>query len=228
MTFGQMTEIVFMLLLPVLLRAAAASSGSCSSACWPGRSATCSSPSATPGRGMWMLYVGILLHGICYDFFFVTGQIYVDQQAGKKIRAAAQGFITLVTQGVGYLHRQLGVGAVVEQSRAGGRRARLARHLAGAGRACRGHRHRLRRNLPTRATRAGNRRRTGVKHSVVVHAVHGTGRYRPGRERRPPPRTGSAIASAHRTRPRWSCHRSRSATDHLSVPSPRSHAPPGA
>jgi hypothetical protein len=54
-----------------------------------------------PDSVAWMVVAGVLLHGICYDFFFVTGQIYVDKKSTAAIRGQAQGFLVLVTYGLG-------------------------------------------------------------------------------------------------------------------------------
>jgi hypothetical protein len=53
------------------------------------------------GTLLWMLWLGIVLHGICFDFFFVVGQIYIDREAPATLRAATQGLITFITYGAG-------------------------------------------------------------------------------------------------------------------------------
>ena len=67
-----------------------------------------------PGDRMWMFYLAILLHGVCYDFFFMTGQLYTDQQAPQHLRNAAQGFITFATYGVGMFIGSLLSGGAVD------------------------------------------------------------------------------------------------------------------
>ncbi|MBX3410175.1 MAG: MFS transporter [Phycisphaeraceae bacterium] len=105
MSYGQMSEIIFMVLMPLFFaRLGVRWMLAVGMLAWVVRYALFGG--AADGQIMWMVLAGILLHGICYDFFFVTGFIYVDKVAPEHIRAQAQGFLVLLTQGLG-----LGVGA---------------------------------------------------------------------------------------------------------------------
>lgn len=101
-TLGQMSEVIFMLLMPVFfVRLGVKWMLAVGMGAWALRYVLFAL--AAPSAVFWMIIFGIALHGICYDFFFVTGQIYVDKKSSPKIRGQAQGFLVFVTYGIGML-----------------------------------------------------------------------------------------------------------------------------
>jgi nucleoside transporter len=101
-TIGQMSETIFMLLMPVFfVRLGVKWMLVAGMGAWVVRYGLFAL--GAPSAIVWMIIVGIALHGMCYDFFFVTGQIYVDKKSTPQIRGQAQGMLVLVTYGVGML-----------------------------------------------------------------------------------------------------------------------------
>jgi nucleoside transporter len=113
-TFGQMSEVLFMLVLPVFLtRWGLKATLLVGMLAWAVRYALFAYGNG--GELAYMLIIGIALHGVCYDFFFVSGQIYTDSKAGARYQSAAQGLITLATYGVGMLIGFWAAGRITDQ-----------------------------------------------------------------------------------------------------------------
>lgn len=112
-SMGQMSELLFMLLMPLFfVRLGVKKMLGLGMLAWVIRYALFAYGNVD--ANYWMLIGGIVLHGICYDFFFVTGQIYTDNLAGEKFKSAAQGMVTLATYGVGMLIGSIISGPIVE------------------------------------------------------------------------------------------------------------------
>jgi nucleoside transporter len=113
-TIGQMSEVLFMLAVPFFLgRFGMKGTLLLGMAAWAVRYLMFAYGDA---HGLaWMLLIGIALHGMCYDFFFVSGQIYTDSKAGAQYKSAAQGMITLATYGVGMLIGFWAAGRITDQ-----------------------------------------------------------------------------------------------------------------
>lgn len=112
MTLGQVSEVGVMLLMPWIYRRFSLKTillvGLLA---WSVRYALLAY--GNPGGGMWMFYAAILMHGVCYDFFFMTGQLYTDQEAPPHLRGTAQGMIAFLTYGLGmFIGSVLSGGAV--------------------------------------------------------------------------------------------------------------------
>ena len=100
MTLGQFSEVLMMLAMPLIFRRLSVRGILLLGlAAWAVRYSLLAY--GNPSGRVWMFYVAILIHGVCYDFFFMTGQMYTDQEAPAKLRNTAQGLYTFVTYGLG-------------------------------------------------------------------------------------------------------------------------------
>lgn len=110
---GQMSEIIFMICIPFFfVRLGVKKMLAIGMLAWAIRYVFFAY--GDTGTNYWMIIGGLLLHGVCYDFFFVTGQIYTDNLAGERFKSSAQGFITLATYGVGMLIGSIIAGKVYD------------------------------------------------------------------------------------------------------------------
>lgn len=112
-SLGQVSEVLFLLVMPLMMKRLGIKwTLVIGMVAWALRYVMFGFGDA--GSLMWMVIIGLLLHGVCYDFFFVAGQIYTDRFAPEKVRSAAQGLISLATYGVGLLIGSLISGPIVD------------------------------------------------------------------------------------------------------------------
>jgi nucleoside transporter len=113
MSLGQVSEVGMMILMPLIYRRFRLKTilllGLLA---WSVRYALLAF--GNPASAVWMFYAAILLHGVCFDFFFMTGQLYTDQEAPAHLRSTAQGFLTFLTYGVGMFAGSLLSGVVID------------------------------------------------------------------------------------------------------------------
>lgn len=119
MTIGQISEVLFLLALPIFFKKFGFKKTILvGMLAWAIRYVLFAYGNA--GELSFMLIIGIALHGICYDFFFVSGQIYTNSKAGDKFKSAAQGLITLATYGIGMLIGFMVAGQITESYKVNG------------------------------------------------------------------------------------------------------------
>jgi len=112
-SLGQVSEALFLLIMPLMLKKLGIKRTLLiGMLAWAVRYALFAFGDA--GSLIWLVLLGLVLHGVCYDFFFVAGQIYTDRFAPKSVRSAAQGLISLATYGVGLLIGSLVSGPIVD------------------------------------------------------------------------------------------------------------------
>ena len=113
MTLGQFSEVGVMLIMPFIFRRITVRGVLMLGLfCWSLRYGLLAY--GNPGSLVWMFYLAILLHGFCFDFFFMTGQLYTDQEAPVHLRGTAQGFLTFLTYGVGMFIGSLLAGVALD------------------------------------------------------------------------------------------------------------------
>jgi len=102
MTLAQVSDVIFLFLLPIMLkRLNYKLTILIGILCWAVRYFLLAGSASNPGAETTLIIMAILLHGVCYDFLFIAGQLYVDEECTERMRGAAQGFIAFILWGVG-------------------------------------------------------------------------------------------------------------------------------